>query len=1095
MTDRVGQQFGSYQLVKLLGRGGQASVYLGKHRYLNSYAALKVLNARICPGDESKFLSEAQTLADLRHPNIVHLLDFCIEDGIPVLIMDYALKGSLRQYAPHGTSLPLTTVVNFVSQIAGGLQYAHNHHVIHRDVKPENILLDADDRLLLSDFGLSLLTPSSEELSTQDPAGTARYMAPEQLRGKPSMASDQYALAVMTYEWLCGELPFHGNMWEIWQQHLHSDPPLLRSIRPELPLMLEQVVQRALAKKPQDRFVSVQAFALALARASQTLTPIADNDSQITAPFQAITQSLPSAPLHHAVTLPPEDEQRAQIPTVPQAKDPLRAADLQNRVRMLGRLRRTFGDLMTQSLQGAAWLDLGLAAKPDAVQNAAHLLLHLSNRVVQHLPSGTSITQVYDEAEHELLILGEPGAGKSTLLLDLAQQLLVRAEQDQTHPLPVILPLSTWAVKRPRLADWIAEQLSQIYDVPRKLSVQWVEENAILPLLDGFDEMEEAARPACIAAINTYHRDHLAQLVVCSRTTEYEAAAEYSRLALQGAVIAQPLTLEDVDAYLVRVGQGQGQALPLLAGLRSALKHNTALHVLSTIPLMLNILILTYRGASMHDLPNRESLLQKAVWNDYVQRMVTRKGNSILYPLEKTRARLSYLAQQMRDHNQTVFYLEHLQPNWLGAYQQRTYAALAVRLPAIFIGVLVSILVSLFFFGDTKLVDISTYLEYGSWGGMLGGIWSESVAERGKKQANDHVWRKQLVTRLVVSACIGLIHGLSLALHLRFFAHPTPDQWQTGALSYGVAIGLGILLLQYLFTASFRPNWFSRNSVPQLWQRFVDFFYTVQGPHVLLVVVIIGLGNALTLERFYRPSAGLRIGLSYGLVYALISLTLRAQVADIHLTDRIRWTWKSLLRGLFNARHLRISLWLISIGTIFGGLAYGLSIGLSMMSIGLSYWGLLGLFQGIAQEQIENQDRRIANQGIRRSLRNSVMMGLIGGTIIGLIGVLNYGLVLGLNHVLSSGLKIELISGLNPVLSYGLQLGICGALLICLLTGGLAVQRHYTIRLLLSRSHTFPWNAPQFLDDATARFLLRRVGGGYSFSHRLLLDHFADTEK
>ncbi len=293
MTDRVGQQFGNYQLVKLLGYGGCAEVYLGKHRYLNSYAALKVSKAAIHAGDEQKFLAEAQRLVDLRHPHIVHLLDFGIENGTPMLIMDYAPKGSLRQQHPAGTQMPLTTVVDFVAQIAAALQYAHNHHVIHRDVKPENILLDVDNRLLLSDFGLSLLTPSSEQLSTQDPAGTARYMAPEQLRGKPGFASDQYALAIMVYDWLCGDFPFHGNIWEIWHQHMYTDPPPLRTMRPELPLMLENVVTRALAKTPQDRFVSIQAFARALARASQTDTPVDDNDSQVTVPLSTIPYSQP----------------------------------------------------------------------------------------------------------------------------------------------------------------------------------------------------------------------------------------------------------------------------------------------------------------------------------------------------------------------------------------------------------------------------------------------------------------------------------------------------------------------------------------------------------------------------------------------------------------------------------------------------------------------------------------------------------------------------------------------------------------------------------------------------------------------------------
>ena len=141
-----------------------------------------------------------------------------------------------------------------------------------------------------------------------------------------------------------------------------------------------------------------------------------------------------------------------------QTQKPARPSALQsqNRERMLRRLRRSYTEMMSQSLQGAAWLELGLVDKPDAVQNAANLLLRVSNRPEERLAPGTSIKQAYDEAEHELLILGEPGAGKSTLLLDLAQCLVECAEADETHPLPVILPLSTWAVKRgalPRLGS------------------------------------------------------------------------------------------------------------------------------------------------------------------------------------------------------------------------------------------------------------------------------------------------------------------------------------------------------------------------------------------------------------------------------------------------------------------------------------------------------------------------------------------------------------------------------------------------------------------------------------------------------------------
>jgi hypothetical protein len=435
-------------------------------------------------------------------------------------------------------------------------------------------------------------------------------------------------------------------------------------------------------------------------------------------------------------------------PLVGKPKRP--SVEEQNRVRMLRRLRRAYSEMMGQSLQGAAWLELGLSERPDAVQNAASLLLRVEGRTEQRLPPGTSITQAYDEAEHELLILGEPGAGKSTLLLDLAQKLVTQAETDETHPLPVILPLSTWAVGRSALPDWMAEQIAEIYDVPRKVSREWVRDAHILPLLDGLDEMDEAARPGCIAAINTYKRSHMAALVVCSRTAEYEAATSHSRLALAGAVVVQPLTHEYVDTYLAQAGKP-------LAALRSALKKNEALHTLSTTPLMLNILTLTYHGTSVRGLSNKETTLLQQVWNDYIERMVTRKGNPKRYPRGETQVWLSYLAGQMRDHNQTVFYLEHLQPDWLTSAQQGIYAGLAVRGPSILIGVLISILVFLFFTGPGGL----SYFLYGVLGGLLGGVIRFPGDFGGRKHR--HLSRKHLVKRLTVSICIGVNPNIIMA--------------------------------------------------------------------------------------------------------------------------------------------------------------------------------------------------------------------------------------------------------------------------------------------------------------------------------------------
>ncbi len=267
MPNRVGQQLGNYRLLRLLGRGSFAEVYLGEHVYLHRHVALKVLHTVLSDEAVEPFLAEAQLLARLAHPNIVPVFDFAVEDGTPFLVMDYALRGTVLRAHPRGSCLSLAAMAAYVKCIAAALQYAHNHQVIHRDVKPENLLRGAQQELLLSDFGLALFTPSSEQLSSQEMAGTLPYMAPEQIRGKPCFASDQYALGIVAYEWLTGMRPFEGTPWEVAYQHMTVEPPPLREKDPSLPEEVEAVVLKALAKDPQDRYVSVQLFAQALERA------------------------------------------------------------------------------------------------------------------------------------------------------------------------------------------------------------------------------------------------------------------------------------------------------------------------------------------------------------------------------------------------------------------------------------------------------------------------------------------------------------------------------------------------------------------------------------------------------------------------------------------------------------------------------------------------------------------------------------------------------------------------------------------------------------------------------------------------------------
>jgi len=270
MADRSGQQLGNYRLIRLLGKGGFAEVYQSEHIYLKTPAAIKVLHTQLTSEDMAGFLNEARTIAHLVHPHIVRVTDFGIEGDTPFLVMDYAPNGTLRQRHPKGTQLPLSLIIPYVKQVSGALQHAHNEKLVHRDIKPENMLLWRQNELLLSDFGIALVAQSSRYPSPQEIVGTAAYMSPEQIQGRPRPASDQYALAVVVYEWLSGDRPFHGSFTELCTQHMFAPPPPLQEKIPTISPDIEHVVVRALAKDPHERFMSIHAFANALEQASQS---------------------------------------------------------------------------------------------------------------------------------------------------------------------------------------------------------------------------------------------------------------------------------------------------------------------------------------------------------------------------------------------------------------------------------------------------------------------------------------------------------------------------------------------------------------------------------------------------------------------------------------------------------------------------------------------------------------------------------------------------------------------------------------------------------------------------------------------------------
>src|SRR5581483_2832501 len=279
-------QGGRYRYERLLGSGGMGEVYLMQDTRVSRQVAIKVVRAEGSAEAERAtdasrlFQREAKAIAALEHPNILPLYDFGEEtrDGMAItyMVMPYCADGSLESWQ-RGQSerfLPPQEVAYLVEQAAEALQYAHDHGVVHLDVKPSNFLLRRNRRdlqrptLLLADFGIArnFTTVSS---SSRTIRGTPTSMAPEQWSGSPVFASDQYALAVMAYELLAGRPPFTGSMEQLKYQHFTVQAPVPSKFNPRLPRAFDSVLLRALAKKPEERFSSIADFADAFAEAAQ----------------------------------------------------------------------------------------------------------------------------------------------------------------------------------------------------------------------------------------------------------------------------------------------------------------------------------------------------------------------------------------------------------------------------------------------------------------------------------------------------------------------------------------------------------------------------------------------------------------------------------------------------------------------------------------------------------------------------------------------------------------------------------------------------------------------------------------------------------
>ncbi len=267
---RIGTELGGYRIVEQLGRGGTSVVYRAEHVRLGRPAALKLLTPALGEADfRERFLRESKLAASLDHPSIVPVYDAGEADGLLYIAMACVEGSDLKTLLLHEGRLPLRRTVRIVAQIASALDAAHARGLVHRDVKPGNILVGGDDRAYLSDFGVVKELASNGTTRTGSFIGTIEYCAPEQIEGRDVDArADVYALACVLYECLVGTPPFHrSSEVAVLNAHLHAAPPKLTRAAPDLPPALEQVVAKALSKSPLDRYGSCGEF-VAAARAA-----------------------------------------------------------------------------------------------------------------------------------------------------------------------------------------------------------------------------------------------------------------------------------------------------------------------------------------------------------------------------------------------------------------------------------------------------------------------------------------------------------------------------------------------------------------------------------------------------------------------------------------------------------------------------------------------------------------------------------------------------------------------------------------------------------------------------------------------------------
>jgi hypothetical protein len=760
------------------------------------------------------------------------------------------------------------------------------------------------------------------------------------------------------------------------------------------------------------------------------------------------------------------------------------------------------------NLKGSRPIAIHKTLGNDLVAHPLNVVTELPNFTEQSVPEGKPLIDIFDEATGFLLILGEPGAGKTITLLEVAVNLLDRAESDSETPVPVIFNLATWSDKWSSLTDWLVSELGMQYRVGKVLAQSWIIGRRLTLLLDGLDELRAESRAACVQAINRFLADPgVPAMVVCSRTREYSELQ--NKLRLNVAIQLHALTDPQIDQYLADV------AGPKDSTIRDLVQSDVALRELAQSPLMLSIMHSAYSEAPEESLELKTAVTSEErhsrLFNRYVENMFRRKGvRPHRYTPEQVINGLSWLAIQMKKHSQTLFLLENVQPSWLVSSRERwPYWLLSRAAGAALIATCIA-------FGS--LMAVGPELRLWSWK-ALG-------------------WFSLPVIFVILGALFGLILGTlagmldGLLLNPRLGNGTAPKARQLlrhlgffmmgygviGSLWGALAMALrrlptwyAVLIVGCFAICGLFPGLRSAKRTPETdirttetlrwsWSKAANAY--LLGLTVYLVFAIVG-STALVLfalrhqnwKDILQVISGISLAIAPLLIVLFHSLAILYQakatklrpyllltrVNFFDLTDR-----KRAFRNLFTLQFVVAVLGGISLAVSHPKNTLGVAGAYLLQALGAcQFFGFLFVLLGGLERRNAIDGKNYPNQGVMLSIKNSLITTLYVFLVCMFLFVLPM-----VALILYIPVDVD-AAGVAAILM------LYAGTLACTIGAwfGVDVVQHYVLRAILYWKGLTPRRYVQFLDYAVSLIFLRKVGGGYVFIHRLVLEHFAKLSR